>query len=312
VTGRATSLGLFRHLGLKALALGLAVLLWMVVAGEEVVERGLRVPLELQQFPPGLELLTEPPSVVDVRVRGSSGALARLTPSDIVAALDLRSARAGRRVFQLTSEEMRVPFGVEVVQITPATITLTFEKSATRQVAVLPSHEGDPAPGFVVGRMTVNPSQVEVIGPESVVNEVAEALTAPVSIAGARATVVDEVSVGFENPALRLKTPRLAKVSVEIVPGPGERPLRNVPVHLTNLSEKLTAEARPSTVNMVLRGTREALSGMSAADVSAYVDLAGLGPGEYTLNVRVDASDNTGAARIDPSVVQVRIGTAKN
>jgi YbbR domain-containing protein len=99
---------------------------------------------------------------------------------------------------------------------------------------------------------------------------------------------------------------------VEIVPGPGERLLRNVPVHLTNLSEKLTAEALPSTVNMVLRGTREALSGMSAADVTAYVDLAGLGPGEYTSNVRVDASDNAGAARIDPSVVQVRIGIAKN
>ena len=37
----------------------LAVLLWMVVAGEETVERGLRVPLELQQFPAGLELQGE-------------------------------------------------------------------------------------------------------------------------------------------------------------------------------------------------------------------------------------------------------------
>jgi hypothetical protein len=44
----------FRHLGLKALSLGLAVLLWMVVAGEEPVERGLRVPLEFQQVPSGL------------------------------------------------------------------------------------------------------------------------------------------------------------------------------------------------------------------------------------------------------------------
>jgi len=39
---------------LKALSVGLALLLWMVVSGEETVERGLRVPLELQQLPPGL------------------------------------------------------------------------------------------------------------------------------------------------------------------------------------------------------------------------------------------------------------------
>src|SRR5207302_56403 len=39
----------FGHLGLKLLSFGLALLLWMVVSGEETVERGLRVPLELQQ-----------------------------------------------------------------------------------------------------------------------------------------------------------------------------------------------------------------------------------------------------------------------
>ena len=49
----------FRHLGLKLLSLGLAVSLWMVVSGEETVERGLRVPLELQQFPSGMELQTD-------------------------------------------------------------------------------------------------------------------------------------------------------------------------------------------------------------------------------------------------------------
>jgi hypothetical protein len=41
----------FSHLGLKLLSLVMALLLWMVVSGEETVERGLRVPLELQQVP---------------------------------------------------------------------------------------------------------------------------------------------------------------------------------------------------------------------------------------------------------------------
>ena len=65
----------------------------MVVSGEETVERGLRVPLELQQLPAGLELLGESPTTVDVRVRGASGTLSRVAPGDIVAVLDLRSAR---------------------------------------------------------------------------------------------------------------------------------------------------------------------------------------------------------------------------
>ena len=110
----------FRHLALKLLALGLALLLWIVVTGEETVERGLRVPLQLQQFPAELELQGEAATTVDVRVRGSSGALGRVSPGDIVAVLDLRSARPGRRLFQLTPEQVRAPFGVEVFQVTPA------------------------------------------------------------------------------------------------------------------------------------------------------------------------------------------------
>src|SRR5262252_5223230 len=81
----------FRHFGLKLLSVAIALVLWMNVAGEETVERGLRAPLELQQFPAGLEIQGEPPSTVDVRVRGTSGALSRVGAGDIVGALDHRA-----------------------------------------------------------------------------------------------------------------------------------------------------------------------------------------------------------------------------
>jgi hypothetical protein len=105
----------FRHFGLKVWSVVLAVALWLAVTGDESVERGLRVPLELQQFPAGLELQGDAPALVDVRVRGESSALGRVGAGDIVAVLDLKTARPGRRLFQLTPEQVRVPFGVEVV-----------------------------------------------------------------------------------------------------------------------------------------------------------------------------------------------------
>src|SRR5204862_244800 len=131
----------FRHGGLKLLSLGLAVVLWMIVTGEETVERGLRVPLELLQFPPGLELEGESPTVVDVRVRGSSATLSRVGPGDIVAVLDLHTARPGRRLFQLTPEQVRAPFDVQVVQVSPASLAIGFENSQTASVPITPSYE---------------------------------------------------------------------------------------------------------------------------------------------------------------------------
>jgi hypothetical protein len=109
----------FRHLGLKALSVGLAALLWFVVARDQIVERSLRVPLEYQSIPEALEIVGDPPGMVDVRVRGASSALGRLQAGDVVAVLNLQGTRPGSRIFHLLTGEVRVPFGIEVTQVTP-------------------------------------------------------------------------------------------------------------------------------------------------------------------------------------------------
>jgi YbbR domain-containing protein len=302
----------FRHFGLKVLSLVLAVLLWMVVAGEETVERGLRIPLELQQIPGGLEVLGDVPATVDVRVRGVSGTLSRVGPGDVVAVLDLRSARSGRRLFPLTPDQVRAPFGVEVVQFIPSTIALAFEASSSREVPIVPAVDGRPAPGYAVGEMTAEPKTVEVIGPETAVERATEVLTEPVAVTGAKSNVQQAVTLGLLDPSLRLKTARSATVTVQIVPAPLERTLRHRPVHLRNVGANLQAEATPSTVDLTLRGNRDALTHLDADDIVAFIDLAGLGPGQYnSLDVRATSSPDVGVTRVEPASVQVRITSGK-
>ena len=301
----------FRHLGLKALSLVLALLLWMIVSGEETVERGLRVPLELQQVPAGLELSGEVPATVDVRVRGASGTLSRVSTGDVVAVLDLRNARSGRRLFPLTPKDVRVPFGVEIVQVQPSALAMAFEPSASRRVPVMPAVDGRPAPGYVVGALDADPKTVEVIGPESAVRRASEALTEPVSVSGARERVQQSVTLGLIDPSLRLKNAGTATVTVQIVPAPLERSLQGRPVHLRNVAPNLEAQAIPSAVGLTLRGSREALARVDPDDIVAYVDLGGLGPGQYSLTVHADSSPEAGVTRIEPSSVQVRISSGK-
>jgi YbbR domain-containing protein len=297
----------FRHFGLKVLSLGLAVLLWMAVSGEETVERGLRVPLELQQMPSGIELSGEVPTAVDVRVRGASGTLSRVAPGDIVAVLDLRGARAGRRLFPLTPEQVRAPFGIEIGQVMPSAIAMVFEPSATRMVPVVPSVDGRPAPGFIVGAMTADPASVEIVGPDSAVKRATEALTEPVLIAGAKDRVQETVMLGVLDPSLRIKNARTAVVTVEMQPAPLERTFRSRPVHLRNMANNVIAQAQPAVTDITIRGSRDTLARIGADEVAAYVDVGGLGAGQYLLNVHAEVSYDAGITRIEPSVVQVRI-----
>jgi YbbR domain-containing protein len=297
----------FRHFWLKVLSVSLALLLWMVVSGEETVERGLRVPLELTQVPAGLELMGDVPATVEVRVRGASGALSRVPAGDVIAVLDLHTAQSGRRLFPLTPDQVRVPFGVEIMQVIPSAVAMSFETSASREVPIVPAIDGRPAPGYVVGPLTAEPRLAEIIGPESAVRRATEVMTEPVSIAGAKTQVKQTVILGLLDPTLRLKTTRSASVTVQIVPAPLERTLRNQPVHLRNLGPNLHAEAVPAAVDVTLRGNRDALKGVGADEVAAFIDLAGLGPGQYSLTVHADSSPDAGVTRVLPESVQVRI-----
>ena len=122
----------------------------------------------------------------------------------------------------------------------------------------------------------------------------------------------ETVKVGMADAALRLKTSRPVVVDVQIVPAPVERTVHSLPVHLKNLAANLTAQSNPVTVDVGLRGSREELSRVRFEDVNAYIDLAGLGTGEYSLPVRADAAREAGVTRIDPPLVQVRITLGKN
>ena len=302
----------FHHLALKLLSLGLAVLLWVVVSGEETVERGLRVPLELQQVPDGLEIVGDVPATVDVRVRGASGALSRVAAGDVVAVVDLRAAKSGRRLFPLTPDQVRTPFGVAVAQVQPSAIAMAFETSASRQLPIVPAVDGRPAPGYVVGAMAADPPSADVVGPESAVKRATDVLAEAVSVAGARERVRETVVLGLADPSLRLRTVRSAIVTVQIVPAPLERTLRNRPVHLRNLAPTLEAQAVPATVDVGLRGSREAINAVDVDDIVASIDLAGLGSGLYSLTVHAGTSRDVGVTRIDPVSVQVRITSGKH
>ena len=289
------------------LAVLLATLLWLTVAGEHVVERGMRVPLEFRNIPAALEIVGDPPSTVDVRLRGSSALLSRVDPGEIVAVLDLKEARAGSRLFHLPNDQVRAPFGVEVAQVVPGTLALELERSGKRIIPVVPAVEGDPAPGFVAGKVTSQPGTVEVAGPERNLRQLTGATTEPVQITGRSSRVTDVVTIGIADSAIRLVQPQNATVIVEVLPAPVERDLSGVPVRWRNLGTGLRAEVQPSLSRLTVRGRKESLGSLAAGEIEAFVDLAGLGPGRYNLRVQVDPSQSFGITAITPPVVDVTI-----
>jgi YbbR domain-containing protein len=247
------------------------------------------------------------PDLADVRIRGAATALAQLRGADLVVVVDLSSARAGRRIFHLTPEQVTAPTGIRVQQVVPATINLNFETSITKTVPVVPAVEGNPAPGYVVGNVVASPSSVEVVGPESVMLRLVRATTEPVSLNGARARVRDSVTIGLPETTARLRVPRSAVVTVDILPAPIERVVTDVPVTLRGGGRGSRVASAPKGVTVTARGPGNVVRNLAPQAVPAYVDLTGLERGRYNLPVRFDPIRDYTITAVEPQHVRVTI-----
>lgn len=289
---------------LKAASLGLATLLWFAIAAEKTSEMGLSVPVELQNFPKDLELTGDTVDAVEVRLRASPGVIQQLGKNEISALIDLQGAGEGERIVHLTAESIRVPFGVTVVKITPAIITLNLERTLQKVVAVHPRLLGRPANGYEVAQLVSTPPEVRIAGPRSRVDEVESAFTEPISVEAARSTVEASVNIGIEDPLLRIQGSPRVQVAARIRE-----------VHRKKVFESLTVEVRggtatvrPLTVRVTLTGPESVLGRLPAEDVRPYVEITKLS-GKGRVPVAVELGPGHAGVNVegtDPPEVTVR------
>src|SRR5919107_2712393 len=136
---------------LKLLSLAIAIVLWLLVTGQnQPVTAHLNVQLNFIR-PPSLEISNDPPRTVDVMLTGSRNKLDDLTSLDLVATVDISDQRAGERVLRLADRaQISLPQGIKVDGYQPSAIPIRLEEIVERQGKVEPKFEGQPENGFEV------------------------------------------------------------------------------------------------------------------------------------------------------------------
>src|SRR6187551_1082611 len=100
---------------LKLLSLAIAIVLWLLVTGQnEPVTAHLNVQLNFIR-PQALEISNDPPRTVDVMLTGSRNKLDDLSSLDLVATIDISDQRSGERVLRLADKAViSLPQGVKI------------------------------------------------------------------------------------------------------------------------------------------------------------------------------------------------------
>ncbi len=180
------------HLGLKAFALVLALLLWIVVSARQPTEGYVRVRVT-PTLDSSLVLLGEPP-VVQALVSGRTADLVKLYATPLVLRRTISGDVPDTLMLDVTPADVHVPAdlseAVHVLDVQPRAVMLRFESSVTRRVPVTNDGrvvvQGDSLAAADSTRrddLVFDPDWVRVTGPRRVVRRLRGIQPSALSIA---------------------------------------------------------------------------------------------------------------------------------
>jgi YbbR domain-containing protein len=208
----------FHNIGLKLTSLLLATGLWLAISSSPQSEVALNVAIIFRNMPADLEISSENIPAVQIRVRGPERIVGRLQASSVRAEIDLSGMKAGEHTFDLT-KAIGVPDRLEVAQVVPSEVHVTFDTRATRRVPVRPRVTGKPAPGYDIARVDPNPNEVEIIGPSKEIESVDSAITDPIDVTG----VLDQITVVrpayVSDPLIQVTDPNPVRITITMQKG---------------------------------------------------------------------------------------------
>ena len=219
-------IGFFRHyvlhnFGLKLLSLALAAGIWFLISPEEQpAEVALRAPVVFDHVPPHLEISSEYIPEAQVRVRGPERVIRQLQASEVHAEIDLSDAKSGERTFDLTSQLVRHPSDVTVVQVLPSQLHLAFDTRLTRDVEIHPRVTGIFPEGDQIVKVEADPSRITITGPKRHVEKIDAATTDPIDATGTRGSGVFSTNVYVADPLVQVVQTGSVRVTV-VVQAPG-------------------------------------------------------------------------------------------
>lgn len=232
----------------------------------------------------------EPPQATpsQVQVSGSQEVLSRV--QKVIVPVDVSSTSA-------TYQGLKAPVALDAagkevtgLTFTPATIQVVVPVKLLLNYKPVPVRvpvQGQPASGYRVSAIAIDPTNVTVCCSPGVIEPLNQIDTRPVAITGTTATVVTTTELILPpNVELYPGQSQIISVTVTIEQIVTTLQLSVAPT-VNGLPPDVTAVVSPDRLELTLSGAFEQLQGLTPAEVRAVVDVQGRGPGTYQLQPQI-------------------------
>ena len=276
--------------------------------------------LDTQTFPLVLSLTGQPAAgyqagdasmdLTEIAVSGPASIVKQVARTRVVVNLDgIRESIDESLQIQVVDDQNKP---VKGLTINPESVRVDIpisQQGGFRDVAVKVIVEGQQAAGYRIENISVFPPVVTVFAENpDLVNALPGVVeTQPLDLQDRREDVSTRLSLDLPD-NITIIGSKTVQVQVSISPIQTSLTLSNQPVNIIGLSEGLSAQVFPPSVDVIISGPVPVLDVLTSKDITISVDCNGLNAGVYQLEPKVSPLvDNVLVESILPSTVEVVI-----
>ncbi len=294
--------GMTDNLGAKLVSVVIAVVLWGVVLGSRNVEVTKEVPVEVMTSPDVVPSNDIPERLL-FRLSGPKAFLRTiLDRREDPIRINLTGVKPSVLTYRFFSDSIRVPIGVKVLSVNPASVQIKLEYLKRKDVPVHVETRGAPPEGFRLAGVQLKPEVVRIKGPESRVDAVTEISTKPIDLSELKRSVEKELSLDIMKLGVQVDGP-LPKGFIQLDPVSANFKLKNVDIRVLS-PYKVRIEEK--SVTILVRGSHQELDA-HLDQIFASVDLRSKSKGRYLEEVHVNLPAKVGLVKVIPDHVMVTL-----
>jgi YbbR domain-containing protein len=197
------------------------------------------------------------------------------------------------------------------LRLAPAAVNVSVpitQQTQYKEVGIRPTIQGQPAPGYYLEPVKVNPSTTTIYGQSASLQDANFVTTGPVDVNGLTTTAVRTVGLVPPPNTLLLDPTQTVSVTVQVAPLTITNTIRVQP-SVINLEPGLTVASQPSQVAVTISGPQPTLSGLGARDFRVVLDVGGKkDPGQYDVAPTVqNLPEGMDVEAVDPQTVSVQL-----
>ena len=176
------------------------------------------------------------------------------------------------------------------LEILPNVVEVEIVLGKTKSIGIIPSTTGNPANGYIVTGVQIEPSKVLIGAKEALLNTIDTIPIDPIDVSGQSKTFTKDINLTPPQGCYFLDDSGKVKATISIE-SPVEKSFTIDKLVTRNLGTGLVAaKVKDTRVVVKLEGASSILNSLNASQIEAFIDCANLGPGEYELPIQTNLS----------------------